>query len=92
MVEIEFDVAKDRVNRAKHGLSLSFAGELNWDLMLLEVDDRHEYGEERWLGITRARTRVYAVVFTIRHSKVRVISLRRASNREIRRYETQVND
>lgn len=41
MMRIEFDV-KDASNRAKHGVSLSVAGELDWEAALVWVDDRFE--------------------------------------------------
>ena len=49
-MKIEFDLPKDSRNRKKHGLSLEFAEELDWDAMLVQVDDSQYYGEERWLG------------------------------------------
>ena len=49
-MKIEFDPAKDSRNRKKHGLSLEFAEELDWDAMVMEPDDSQDYGEERWLG------------------------------------------
>jgi uncharacterized DUF497 family protein len=41
-MRIEFDKAKDRRNRAKHSLSLGFAARLDWDSMLVQVDDRED--------------------------------------------------
>ena len=58
--------------------------------MLLQVDDREDYGEERWIGIAPQGGRLYTAVFTMRdHGTLRIISLRRATNTEIERYETQ---
>jgi uncharacterized protein len=42
-MQIEFDPAKDAANLAKHGASLSLAGELDWDAALVWVDDRFGY-------------------------------------------------
>ena len=57
----------------------------------LEPDDCQDYGEERWLGVAPARGELYTVVFTLRNDDetMRIISLRCASNSEVRRYETQ---
>ena len=90
-MRIEFDRTKDIQNRRKHGLSLEFAAELDWDAMQMRLDDSHDYGEERWLGVASAGGELYAVVFTLRDDDetIRVISLRRASTAEVRRYETQ---
>ncbi len=89
-MEIQFDKAKDRRNRAKHGLSLAFATTFEWDSMMVQVDDRENYGEERWIGVAPHGGRLYTVVFTIRENDIpRIISLRRATNSEIENYEAQ---
>jgi uncharacterized DUF497 family protein len=62
-MQIEFDPAKDLLNQAKHGISLTLAAELDWDDALVWADDRFGYGELR-----------------------RIISLRRADRREVKRY------
>jgi uncharacterized protein len=92
-MRIEFDAAKDKRNRKKHGLSLGFATELDWDSMQVEPDDSQDYGEERWIGIAPKGNRLYTVVFTVRDEAdsadevIRPISLRRASNSEVEIYE-----
>lgn len=48
-------------------------------------DMRADYGERRFNALGRIRTRVFAMTFTLRTS-VRIISLRRANAREIRRF------
>jgi uncharacterized protein len=89
-MQIEFDPAKDTRNRKKHRLSLEFAAQLNWDAMLMEPDDSQAYGEDRWLGIAPEGSRLYFVVFTVSDEEtIRIISLRLATNSEVRRYETQ---
>jgi uncharacterized protein len=58
--------------------------------MLMKPDDSQDYGEERWLGIAPAGDKLYYVVFTVSDEEtIRNISLRRATNSEVRRYETQ---
>jgi len=52
-MEIEFDKAKDRRNRAKHGLSLTVAIKLDWDSMVVQVDDRRTI--ERSAGLVWRR-------------------------------------
>ena len=41
---IVFDPDKDAANIAKHGVSLSRAGDMQMDEALVEVDDRFDYG------------------------------------------------
>ncbi len=90
-MEIEFDLAKSKGNRKKHGLSLAEAGRLDWDSMIAWVDDSQDYGEERWVGIAPLEDgALYTVVFTeIDQERVRVISLRLSTRREIRTYAAQ---
>jgi uncharacterized DUF497 family protein len=89
-VKITFDPAKDDANRAKHGVSLAEARRLDWDELLAIPDDRRQYGEPRWIGYAPIGQRVYCVVFTDRNGERRVISLRKANRREVKRYERQI--
>ena len=50
-MRIEFDSAKDLANQTKHGVSLTFAGELDWEAALVWVDDRVEYNETRMIAL-----------------------------------------
>ncbi len=43
-MKITFDPAKDTVNQAKHGVSLSLAETLEWSLALVKPDTRKSYG------------------------------------------------
>jgi uncharacterized DUF497 family protein len=49
-------------------------------------DDRKDYGEDRFRAYGTIRGRLYALVFTRREGKVRVISLRKSNSREIANY------
>ena len=46
-MHIEFDPAKDLANQDKHGVSLAMAVELDWEAVLVWVDERIEYGTAR---------------------------------------------
>ena len=89
-VKFAFDPAKDAINRSKHGVSLSEATRLDWDRVLAKLDTRTDYGEPRQIGYGPIGRRLYCVVFVDRGDTLRIISLRKANNREIDRYETQV--
>ncbi|WP_248885162.1 BrnT family toxin [Acidithiobacillus acidisediminis] len=89
-MQITFDPAKDQRNTNKHGLSLSLASRLEWDLLLATVDDRKAYGELRMIGYAPIGTRVYCVVFTDRGEERRIISLRKANSREVKQYASQI--
>lgn len=87
-MEFEFDPNKDRLNTDKHGVSLALATDLDWDAALLWVDDRHDYGEQRILALALAPATgiLYCVAFVDRAATRRIISLRRANRREVKRY------
>jgi hypothetical protein len=85
-MEVEFDAAKDAVNKAKHGVSLSDAERFDFDTALTGIDDRFDYGEIREFAIGWLGSRLFYLVYTMRGDAVRVISLRPANQRESERY------
>ena len=85
-MEITFDSAKDEINIAKHGISLANAALIEWDAALTWPDVRKNYGEDRMAGIGYIAQRLYYVVFVDRDEVRRIISLRKANDREVKRY------
>jgi uncharacterized DUF497 family protein len=85
-VRIEFDPAKDAANRARHGVSLKLARELDWDAALVWVDDRFGYDELRMIALAPKTNTLYYVAFVDRGNRRRIISLRRATRREVKHY------
>jgi len=56
--------------------------------MLIELDDRFDYGEDRWFGIGFLGLGIAVVVWTERKNNIiRIISARRANRHEQRRFE-----
>jgi uncharacterized DUF497 family protein len=88
-MKIEFDPAKDTLNRRKHGFSLALAEEMDWDDAMIERDDRFDYGEIRLNAIVPRGDALYCVIFTERSETIRVISLRLATNTEKSHYVNQ---
>lgn len=85
-MQIEFDPVKDAGNRAKHGVSLTLAAELDWDAALVWVDDRFAYAEFRMIALAPTTGILYYVAFVDRASVRRIISLLRANRREVKHY------
>ena len=85
---IVFDPEKDKVNVAKHGVSLSCAETMFVDDALIEIDDRRNYGEPRWILYGEIDGRLHVLAFTVRQGATRAISLRKANDRE-RKYVAQ---
>lgn len=88
---IEFDPIKDMTNRTKHGISLAEADSLDWLNALVWNDTRRDYGESRQVALAPLGNRLYCVIFVDRGNVRRIISLRKANQREFDRYETQIN-
>lgn len=85
-VRYVFDSAKDAANRAKHGVSLALAEILFAGPHTRVVDDRFDYGEVREVAFGLVNDRLFVCVFADRRGERRVISLRKANSREVRRY------
>ena len=85
-MRIEFDPIKDTLNQAKHGVSLALAIELDWEAALVWVDGRFDYAESRMLALAPRVNILYYVAFVERGSVRRIISLRRATRREVKHY------
>jgi uncharacterized DUF497 family protein len=81
-----FDPDKNEANIAKHGLAFTdFAG---FDTPpKIVIDDRYDYGEERFRAFGRVDGAGRCLVFTMRDGEVRMISLRAAREKEMHRYE-----
>jgi uncharacterized DUF497 family protein len=80
-MDIEFDPAKDAANIAKHGVSLARAAD--FDLLAYVADDRFEEPRFRLYGLIDGEP--HCLAGTDRNGVVRVISLRRAHAKEMRK-------
>jgi uncharacterized protein len=78
----EWDEAKSRENFRNRGFDFEFAARI-FAGDLLEYDDRRRnYGEQRVVSIGEIEGDVFAVVYTWRRAKRRIISASRANRRE----------
>jgi len=78
----DWDEAKAASNIVKHGIAFEAVHDFEFDGALIVDDDRRDYGELRKRAYGRIGDRLHVLVFTQRATRVRVISLRRASRRE----------
>jgi uncharacterized DUF497 family protein len=79
----EWDEVKAAENYAKHGVSFETAIKVFRDPFGIErLDDRQDYGEERFILIGTAEEVVITVVYTERNGRFRIISARRATRHE----------
>jgi uncharacterized protein len=87
----EWDDAKAASNQVKHGVSFAYARTAFDDPMGIEtVDDRRDYGEERFNLIAKSPDSIMLfVTYTERETGIRIISARRASKQEVKVYDEQ---
>ena len=87
-MEFEWDEYKNQSNLEKHGFDFADAFRVFELPMVIDFDDRDDYGEDRYIGIGLLSGRVVVVVYTEPDEEtVRIISLRKALSYERRRYE-----
>jgi uncharacterized protein len=86
-MKYEWDTAKSRQNQKKHGCAFDLVEGFNWSEAIDVLDDRFDYGEERWLALGPIGSKLYALAFSPRgEDKLRVISLRLATKNERKAY------
>jgi len=92
-MRFEWDEEKNQSNVRKHGLDFADAWEVFESPMLTALDDRQDYGEDRWIGVGMLRTRTVVVAFTERgEDTIRIFSMRKATAQERKRYEQTLRD
>ena len=88
-----WDEAKNAANIRKHGIDFADVTDIFNHPMLAMLDDREDYGEERWIAIGWIRALIGVVVYTERQGDViRIISARKASKHEVRLYEQSLQN
>jgi uncharacterized DUF497 family protein len=85
-VEFEFDPAKSKANKVKHGIDFEEAKAL-WIAEKFVEADAQAKGEPRTFRIAMIDTVLWFCVFTMRKKKIRLISVRPVSAEEREFYE-----
>jgi hypothetical protein len=89
-VIISFDPAKRASNLAKHGLDLAEADKVLEGLCAERLDDRYDYGEDRWISVGVLAGDVVVCVWADWGEEARIISLRKATANEQESYFTEI--
>lgn len=87
LFSFEFDEAKSRSNKEKHGIDFLEAQELWRDGNLLSIAAR-TVDERRWLVIGLIGGKHWSAVITHRGDSIRIISVRRSRPLEVQAYES----
>jgi uncharacterized DUF497 family protein len=73
--DFEWDDAKAAHNYAKHGVSFELARKVFEDPFAIErLDDRQDYGEERYNIIGMVDGRLLFVAYSLRGDTIRIVS------------------
>ena len=90
-VRFEWDELKNQINIRKHGIDFRDAVDVFDHPVLTAIDQREDYGEERWIALGWMAAIVGVVVYVERNADViRIISARKATKREVKRYKYSV--
>lgn len=90
-MHFEWDASKNAANIRKHGIDFSDVIDIFSHPMLTAIDDRYGYGEPRWVAIGLVRQMIGVVVYIERRGDVvRIVSARKATKSEVRRYEQSI--
>lgn len=92
-MKFEWGEHKRRANIRKHGLDFKDAEIMFHGPMLVKLDTRLAYEEDRWVGIGMTKNRVAVVVYLEYDDSetIRIISLRKALNYERKQYERTIS-
>ncbi|KAF3999205.1 BrnT family toxin [Glaciimonas immobilis] len=86
-MDITFDVDKNERNIRERDLSFEQAADFDISTADITVDERNNYGEERYIAVGYLGHRLHVLCFTESDVGIRVISFRKANLREGKRYE-----
>lgn len=85
-MQIEYDPAKRDATLLKRGLDMAEVGAIFETELLTVEDGRMDYGEPRFVTVGYLNARMMFVAWTPRGSMRRIISMRKANDREIAKF------
>jgi uncharacterized DUF497 family protein len=87
-MEFEWDQDKNDACYIERGFDFAYVLRAFMDAdRLIHKDTRWDYGEDRYQLLGAIEGRVFFVVYTIRGTVIRIISARKANQREVDDYE-----
>ena len=89
-MKIEFDPSKRDKTLTERGVDMARADEVLTGKTITVPDARKDYGEDRWISIGYLDGRMVVVAWTKRRDNYRIISMRKANDREQNQYGTQL--
>jgi uncharacterized DUF497 family protein len=86
-MKITYDPEKKDSNLLKHKVDFDDVRYFDWSTAIIGDDTRQNYGETRYIAVGKIGERLHVLIYTIREHNIRIISLRKANNRERIAYE-----
>ena len=92
-MEFEWDERKNRINILKRGIDFADAIDVFNHPVLTAFDGREDCGEERRIALGWMKAIMAGVVYVERYGPViRIVSARKATKHEVKRYEQSVKN
>lgn len=92
-MNFEWDEAKNEACFTQRGFDFAYVARAFFDPnRIVHADTRRSYGEERYQLTGMIERRLFVLVYTPRHGAMRIISARKANQREVRYYEDSTRD
>jgi uncharacterized DUF497 family protein len=92
-MNFEWDEAKSEACFKTRGFDYAYAARAFFDPdRLVQADERFSYGEDRYQLLGKIDRRLFMVVYTLRPDAIRIISARKANQREVSHYENRAHD
>jgi uncharacterized DUF497 family protein len=82
-----WDENKRIANLIKHNVDFLDAERFEWESAIETIDDRSDYKEKRWIALGLIDNSLHVLIYALRGDNIRLISLRKANNRERKYYE-----
>ena len=92
-MKFEWDENKNLVNIQKHSVDFNNVPEIFNGPMIINIDDRIDYGEERYIGIGFLRDIIAVVIFVEKDDDIiRIISARKANKNESKIFKKEIKN
>ncbi len=91
--DLEWDEAKNEACFGERGFDFAYALRAFLDRdRLVQQDVRRSYGEDRYQVTGKIEGRLFVLVYTPRQGAIRIVSARKANQREVKQYENRTRD
>jgi uncharacterized DUF497 family protein len=91
-MKLEWDDKKRNKTLAERGLDFADVAAVDWEAAFTDEDARAEYAEVRFVTMAPINDRLCVFAWCWRGGALRVISLRKANERERNRYEKALHE